>query len=128
MAFHLPRDLQKDHKNKQTNIFGVRGTEPRTIGCAKYVTENMDFAVSKLYIDQYFDKHARREVCIIEFGFMTTCFIALQSIELVENIRNTFIDMVNQSTWMDNISKKNTIEKVIDKIISFVLRETCILI
>ncbi len=32
--------------------------------------------------------------------------------DLVNNIRNTFIDMVNQSTWMDSVSKKQTIEKV----------------
>ncbi len=44
--------------------------------------------------------------------------------ELVNNIRNTFIDMVNQSTWMDSVSKKRTIEKVNEMI--FLNNETCI--
>jgi hypothetical protein len=31
---------------------------------------------------------------------------------MIGNIRNAFIDMANQSTWMDSQSKSKAIEKV----------------
>jgi hypothetical protein len=31
---------------------------------------------------------------------------------MISNIRKSFIDMVEQSTWMDNVSKYKAIEKV----------------
>lgn len=31
---------------------------------------------------------------------------------MIGNIRNSFMEMLNQSTWMDNISKVKAIEKV----------------
>ena len=31
---------------------------------------------------------------------------------MLKNIQETFIDMINQSTWMDALSKKKAIEKV----------------
>jgi hypothetical protein len=39
-------------------------------------------------------------------------FIFSQVREMMTNIRNTFINMLDQSTWMDAISKSRTIEKV----------------
>ncbi|CAF4791124.1 unnamed protein product, partial [Rotaria magnacalcarata] len=48
----------------------------------------MGFAVSKLYIKKYFDENARNE-----------------SLEMIENIRNSFINILDKSTWMDNTSK-----------------------
>ncbi|CAF2716453.1 unnamed protein product [Rotaria sp. Silwood2] len=55
----------------------------------------MDFAVAKLYIEKYFDESARN-----------------QSMEIIVNVRNAFIDMVQQSSWMDPISKSKAIEKI----------------
>ncbi len=124
-SFHLPKIFRTISENQKGTTSGVLDAEPRTIGCARYVNKNMEFAVSKLYIDKYYDKLARDEVCIIELYFITICSIDLQSIEMVDNIRNAFIDMVNQSMWMDTVSKKNTIEKVSDRIIIFALRKKC---
>jgi hypothetical protein len=31
---------------------------------------------------------------------------------MINNIRNAFIDMINESIWMDSISKNAAIEKV----------------
>ena len=50
---------------KQTfdRVFQGISTEPsRAITCATYVNRNMGFAVSKLYINKYFDKNARNQV------------------------------------------------------------------
>lgn len=38
--------------------------------------------------------------------------LLLQSLEMIENIRDEFIDLVEQSTWMDEVSKEKAIEKV----------------
>lgn len=38
---------------------------------------------------------------------------------MINNIRNTFIDMLNDSTWMGIISKSKAIEKVYHKSILF---------
>lgn len=39
--------------------------------------------------------------------------IAFQSVEMINNIRGAFIGMVNESTWMDDVSKAKAIEKVV---------------
>jgi hypothetical protein len=114
LTFHLPKRFRTASENQEGTTSGIISPESRRIGCARYVNKNMEFAVSKLYIDKYYDKLGCNEVCIIELHFITICSINSQSTEIVENIRNAFIDMVNQSTWMDTISKKNTIEKVSD--------------
>jgi hypothetical protein len=31
---------------------------------------------------------------------------------MINNIQNTFIDMIQQSTWMDKLSKMKAVEKV----------------
>lgn len=31
---------------------------------------------------------------------------------MIKNIRSAFIDLLKESTWMDNVSKKRAIEKV----------------
>ncbi|CAF4788114.1 unnamed protein product [Rotaria sp. Silwood1] len=75
----------------------VRGTSaepPRTILCGQYVNGNMGFAVSKLYIKRYFDSNARN-----------------QSFDMINNIQAAFIDMLNQTNWMDVESMNKAIEK-----------------
>ncbi len=46
-------------------VFGSNKEQSRTVTCANYVNMNMGFAVSKLYINKYYDKLARVEVWII---------------------------------------------------------------
>ena len=41
---------------------GIRKQPSRTIQCATYVNDNMGFALSKLYVEMYFDKHALNQV------------------------------------------------------------------
>ncbi|CAF1121062.1 unnamed protein product [Rotaria sp. Silwood1] len=77
----------------------VRGTSaepPRTILCGQYVNGNMGFAVSKLYIKRYFDSNARN-----------------QSFDMINNIQAAFIDMLNQTNWMDVESMNKAIEKAL---------------
>ncbi|CAF0906888.1 unnamed protein product [Adineta steineri] len=67
----------------------------RSSQCINYVNDNMAFAVSKLYINKHIDKDARNQV-----------------LEMINNIRNAFINMLKQSTWIDSISMEKAIEKI----------------
>ena len=53
---------------------GISAGTSRAITCASYVNGNMGFAVSKLYINQYFDKNARKEVSVITVDEKYLCF------------------------------------------------------
>jgi predicted metalloendopeptidase len=66
-AFHLPKRFRTNLKNQKGTTSGILNTESRKIECGKYVNQNMQLAVSKLYIDKYYDKRARNEVYIIKF-------------------------------------------------------------
>ncbi|CAF1552281.1 unnamed protein product, partial [Rotaria sp. Silwood1] len=75
---------------------GTTAQRPRSIICGNFINSNMGFALSKIYIQQYFDENARN-----------------QSLEMINNIRNTFLEMLKTSTWMDEISKNRSIEKAL---------------
>jgi len=47
---------------------------------------------------------------------------------MIENIRNQFIDIINQSTWMDSVSKRKAIEKVSEIYIDLNLGKTNIIV
>ncbi|CAF2098157.1 unnamed protein product [Rotaria magnacalcarata] len=93
-------DMSKRIRNIKEPFDEVfRGTiaqRPRSITCGNMVNSYMGFAVSKIYIRQYFDESARN-----------------QSMEMIKNIRSTFIEMLTNSTWMDDISKNRSIEKAL---------------
>ena len=82
----------------------------------------MGFAVAKLYIRKYFDESARNQVEYensqghADFTFQYS--ISFQSLEMIANIRSALIDLLDESTWMDDISKRKAIEKVIKKTIT----------
>ncbi|CAF0961673.1 unnamed protein product [Rotaria sordida] len=73
---------------------GTNAERPRDVECGSLTNAYMGFAVSKLYIKKYFDENALNE-----------------SIEMINNIQNTFLEMLNESTWMDAESKVKAIEK-----------------
>jgi predicted metalloendopeptidase len=41
---------------------GTTAERPRSITCGSFVNVNMGFAVSKIYVKQYFDENARSQV------------------------------------------------------------------
>ncbi|UJR32874.1 hypothetical protein I4U23_020335 [Adineta vaga] len=97
---HRMDNLPKRFRSiKETFDHVFRGTtteRARTVICGNYVNGNMGFAVSKLYIKKYFDEHAR-----------------IQSYDMISNIRKSFIDMLEESTWMDDVSKGRAKEKAL---------------
>ncbi|CAF1478446.1 unnamed protein product [Adineta steineri] len=93
-ARHMPKQFRKMLQQYTHVTVGTSTEESRTITCANYVNKMMNLPISKLYIEEDFHKDTRKE---------TT--------EMINNIRNTFITMVNQSTWMDSTSKIIAIKK-----------------
>ncbi|CAF3334120.1 unnamed protein product [Rotaria socialis] len=91
----MPKNIRTIKEKFERTIRGTSAEQPRTAQCSSFVNTAMGFAVSKLYIKKYFDENARN-----------------QSLEMIENIRNSFIDILDKSTWMDNTSKVKAIEKV----------------
>ena len=61
-AANMPQAIRV-FKDRFDRVFrGTTAEQPRTILCGNYVNSNMGFAVSKVYIKQYFDETARNQV------------------------------------------------------------------
>jgi predicted metalloendopeptidase len=67
----------------------------RTQKCAGIVTNVMPFSVGHLYVSRNFKNKSKTDVE-----------------EMVENIRDEFKTILNNTDWMDDISKNAAIEKV----------------
>ena len=61
-AMSLPRRIRSTREQFDRVFKGTSAEPARTTTCSKYVNENMGFAVSKLYIKDYFDGAARNQV------------------------------------------------------------------
>ncbi|CAF4268207.1 unnamed protein product, partial [Adineta steineri] len=94
-ALNMPKRFRNIVQQYNSVFYGTTGSQRRPIICANYVNKMMGLAVSKIYINKYFDKDIRKEIT-----------------EMSDNIRNVFIKMINQTVWMDSKSKSATIEKV----------------
>ncbi|CAF3300718.1 unnamed protein product [Rotaria socialis] len=92
----LPKRIRNIREPFDEVFRGTIAQRPRSITCGNMVNNYMGFAVSKIYIKQYFDESARD-----------------QSMEMIKNIRSTFIEMLTNSSWMDDISKNRSIEKAL---------------
>jgi predicted metalloendopeptidase len=108
----MPKQFRTIKQQFDQVFQGINTQPPRSITCAEYVNNIMGPAVAKLYINEYFDTNARNEVPKITAALTDLCLFFLQSLQIIDNIRNAFIDMVNQSTWMDSVSKTKAIDKV----------------
>lgn len=61
-AFHIFAELRNISKAAGANDYIITNDESRSRRCAKYVSKNMQDAVTKIYIEKYHDKYARNEV------------------------------------------------------------------
>ncbi|CAF3338801.1 unnamed protein product [Rotaria socialis] len=91
---NMPKRFRSIKENFQHIFRGTTSDVSRKIICGNFVNGNMGFAVSALYIKKYFDDNAR-----------------IQSSEMIGNIRKSFSDMIEKSSWMDEASRKKAIEK-----------------
>jgi membrane metallo-endopeptidase-like protein 1 len=87
-AGNMPRAFRVIKQEFDRYFEDTHDGPPRSVKCAFYVNNNMPFVVSKLYIKSYFNDSARN-----------------QTFEMIGNIRNSFVNMLDQSSWMDDASK-----------------------
>ncbi|CAF1531755.1 unnamed protein product [Rotaria sp. Silwood1] len=95
-AANMPKRYRAIREQFDRVFRGTNAERPRSITCGSYVNLNMGFAVSKLYIKKHFDENAKN-----------------QSLEMIHNIQSVFIEMLEESTWMDDVSKRKAKEKAL---------------
>ncbi|CAF3493237.1 unnamed protein product [Rotaria socialis] len=93
-ASSMPRRIRSTREQFDRVFKGTSAEPSRTTTCANYVNDNMGFAVSRLYVQQYFNDIARN-----------------QSKEIIKNIRSSMMVMLQKATWMDDKSKAKAVEK-----------------
>jgi membrane metallo-endopeptidase-like protein 1 len=91
---NMPRDYRIMRAEFDRVFLGIEAEERRLTKCAIMVNNNMGMAVSKLYVQNYFNKNIRDP-----------------AINMVDNIRGSFIDMIGQANWLDGTTKSRSEEK-----------------
>ncbi|CAF0711916.1 unnamed protein product [Brachionus calyciflorus] len=71
-----------------------RFTNERLLECIYSVTEQMEYAVGRLYVENFFNHDSKKA-----------------SFEMIKNIQNEFKIMLNEYDWMDRVSRKAALEK-----------------
>ncbi|CAF1189094.1 unnamed protein product [Rotaria sp. Silwood1] len=93
-ASNMPKRIRSTREQFDRVFKGTTAEPSRANTCANYVNDNMGFAVSRLYVNKYFDDNARN-----------------QSKELIKNIRSSMMTMLQKATWMDKESKEKAVDK-----------------
>lgn len=94
-ASSMPRKVRSTREQFDRVFKGTSAEPTRSTTCSNYVNDNMGFAVSRLYVQKYFDDNARN-----------------QSRDIIANIRESMINLINNATWMDGDSKAKAVDKV----------------
>lgn len=61
-VYQIIKNFHKTLRTLLTSQFPDSDDRLKRMSCAEYVKKNMPYAVSKLYIDKYYDPHAQHEV------------------------------------------------------------------
>lgn len=77
-----------------SRISGQQLEKPRWKECVLYVSISLPTSVGALYVRKYFSEESRSE-----------------ALDMVENIREEFLSLVSQLTWMDEETKTAAIAK-----------------
>ena len=75
-AFRIIKHFLHDLGTTTTSQLFVLNDEQKGMGCARYVNKNMPYAVSKLYVDKYYNPHVQKEVfSIVAFHLLTIYYM-----------------------------------------------------
>lgn len=95
LALHTSEDIRRLHKTYTREVTKIDSSETRSSYCANLVNTFMGMAVSYGIMDSNFLNETKPKV--------TT---------MIENIKETFRNLVLKTNWMDSYTKKQTMEKV----------------
>ncbi len=59
---NMPKRYRLTREPFDQTLRGTTAERPRSIICGNFVNANMGFAVSKVYIQRYFDENAKNQV------------------------------------------------------------------
>ena len=65
---NMPKRFRMILDKLKRSALGINHEPSRLMTCVDYVNDNMGFAVSKLYLNRYYDRIARDEVCLVKFS------------------------------------------------------------
>lgn len=91
---YLTDKLRKRQLEYATAIIGQQSEEPRWKECTDLTTSHFEIALSALYVRKYFDQSSKA--------------VAL---DMVNNIRDEFEEILAKISWMDTITKAKAIAK-----------------
>lgn len=94
-ASSLPKKIRSTREQFDRVFKGTSAEPSRATTCSNYVNDNMGFAVSRLYVKQFFPEESRN-----------------QSKEIIKNIRASMINLIQNASWMDADSKAKAVDKV----------------
>ncbi len=95
-VFYLPKKY-KDAKLEFEEIYrGTKTEEPREQTCAFLTLGAMEYAVGRLYVMDNFDKRSKEDAT-----------------QMVDVIRNEFIQILQEADWLDEKSKNLALDKAL---------------
>lgn len=74
---------------------GVKKQIPIWQQCVKHVYDELNWAVSRMYIDRFVSPSTKQ--------------VAMQ---LIHDLKGSFVQIVNQDQWLDNITRKRSLDKL----------------
>lgn len=94
MILHTTSDIRKLHNEYAKKITNIEGAQSRSIYCTGGVNQLMGMAVSYAIAEEDFFERTHPKV-----------------VDMLENIREAFNNLVRQTTWMDDATKCATLDK-----------------
>ncbi|KAG8222300.1 hypothetical protein J437_LFUL001842 [Ladona fulva] len=96
-------------------VLGLSQRSPRWKGCTGNVNSNFGMAVSFMYVQEYFNEKKREKVespyDLLIGGSQYDCFVT-KALEMVNDVRGAFEEIVKELQWMDEGTKGRTLEKL----------------
>ncbi|XP_049286496.1 neprilysin-2 isoform X11 [Anopheles funestus] len=94
-SFFLTEKLRKRQLQYSTTVSGKQEQEPRWKECVDITSSNLRISVGALYIRKYFREDSKRA-----------------ALDMVNDIKNVFIDILEKVEWMDEVTRASALEKV----------------
>ncbi|CAG5127738.1 unnamed protein product, partial [Candidula unifasciata] len=90
----LPRQYRNVRNDFSKTIFGSHAEPERWYECVSYANDQMGNAVGRLFVQAYFDEDSKE-----------------RALEMIHDIRRVFYEILNETDWMDEPTKKVAKEK-----------------
>lgn len=105
-------------------LLGVSSERPRWTQCVELANKRLGMAVGALFIREHFDPESKKTVrslavsCYVRFSYMvragvqqlvdcTPVFLLRpQALEMIQNIRTAFNEILDENQWMDLATKE----------------------